>query len=123
VVAIYMPNLIEAFTAIHACQRIGAIYTVLFSGFGPEAVASRLQAAGASTVIVADGSYRRGKLVPLLATLREARAGSPTVQHVIVVDRTGTFGCVAARRAPLRRAGRATRGHRLCAAGSMRPRS
>src|SRR5882757_1653113 len=94
VVAIYMPNLIEAFTAIHACQRIGAIYTVLFSGFGPDAVASRLQAAGASTVIVADGSYRRGKLTPLLATLREARAASPTVQHVIVVDRTGTLGAL-----------------------------
>jgi acetyl-CoA synthetase len=92
VVAIYMPNLIEAFTAIHACNRIGAIYTVLFSGFGPEAVSSRLQAAGATTVVVADASFRRGKQVPLLATLREARKTCPSVARTIVVDRTGTLG-------------------------------
>ena len=45
VVAIYMPNAVEAFTAVHACNRIGAIYTILFSGFGPDAVLSRLEAA------------------------------------------------------------------------------
>ncbi|HEY1675486.1 MAG TPA: AMP-binding protein, partial [Streptosporangiaceae bacterium] len=44
VVAIYTPNAIEAFTAVHACNRIGAIYTILFSGFGPDAVRSRLEA-------------------------------------------------------------------------------
>ena len=79
VVAIYMPNLVEAFTSIHACNRIGAIYTVLFSGFGEEAVASRLQAARAKVVVVADAIYRRGKPVPLLETLRAARAGAPDV--------------------------------------------
>ena len=78
--AIYMPNLVEAFTAIHACNRIGAIYTVLFSGFGEEAVAARLQAARASVVVVADASYRRGRRVPLLATLRAARGRTPTVR-------------------------------------------
>ena len=89
VVAIYMPNLVEAFTAIHACNRIGAIYTVLFSGFGEEAVASRLQAARARVVVVADASYRRGRPVPLLETLRAARDRAPTVQATVVVDRTG----------------------------------
>ncbi len=94
VVAIYMPNLVEAFTAIHACNRIGAIYTVLFSGFGRDAVASRLEAARASVVVVADAIYRRGKPVPLLETLRAARAqisdsGTPTLRHTVVVDRTG----------------------------------
>ncbi|MQA15332.1 MAG: AMP-binding protein [Pseudonocardiaceae bacterium] len=89
VVAIYMPNLVEAFTAIHACNRIGAIYTVLFSGFGEEAVATRLQASRAKAVIVADASYRRGKTVPLLDTLRAARTRAPTVQTTVVVDRTG----------------------------------
>ena len=89
VVAIYMPNLVEAFVAIQACNRIGAIYTVLFSGFGEDAVASRLSLAEARAVIVADASYRRGRLVALLETLRAARASAPTVQHVIVVDRTG----------------------------------
>ena len=74
VVAIYMPNAIEAFTAVHACNRIGAIYTILFSGFGPDAVRSRLEASRAKVVIVLDASYRRGKLTPLLDTLRVARA-------------------------------------------------
>ena len=89
VVAIYMPNLVEAFTAIHACNRIGAIYTVLFSGFGRDAVASRLAAARASVVVVADAIYRRGKPVPLLETLRAARPDAPTLRHTVVVDRTG----------------------------------
>lgn len=89
VVAIYMPNLVEAFTAIHACNRIGAIYTVLFSGFGPDAVAARLQQAEAKVVLVADASYRRTRLVPLLDNLRMARVSAPSVEHVVVVDRTG----------------------------------
>lgn len=89
VVGIYMPNLVEAFTTIHACNRIGAIYTVLFSGFGEEAVASRLQAARASVVVVADASYRRGKRIPLLETLRAARARAPSMRATVVVDRTG----------------------------------
>jgi acetyl-CoA synthetase len=89
VVGIYMPNLVEAFTAIHACNRLGAIYTVLFSGFGEEAVASRLQTARAKIVIVADAIYRRGKPVPLLETLRAARRRIPTLLATVVVDRTG----------------------------------
>jgi acetyl-CoA synthetase len=89
VVAIYLPNAVEAFTAVHACNRIGAIYTILFSGFGPDAVLSRLEASRAKVVIVLDGSYRRGKLVPLLETLRTARARVPAVERTIVVDRTG----------------------------------
>ncbi len=89
VVAIYMPNLVEAFTSIHACNRIGAIYTVLFSGFGEEAVASRLAAARAKVVVVADAIYRRSKPVPLLETLRAARGRAPTVQATVVVARTG----------------------------------
>ena len=89
VVAIYMTNLVEAFTAIHACHRIGAIHTILFSGFGQEAVAARLTMAAAKVVIVADAIYRRGWRVDLLATLRRARTSAPSVQHVVVVDRTG----------------------------------
>ncbi|TCK27271.1 AMP-binding protein [Pseudonocardia endophytica] len=89
VVAIYMPNLVEAFTAIHACNRIGAIYTVLFSGFGEDAVASRIEAARAKVVVVADAIYRRGKPIELLSTLRGARSRTPSVEAVVVVDRTG----------------------------------
>lgn len=89
VVGIYMPNLVEAFTAIHACNRIGAIYTILFSGFGEEAVASRLEASRAVAVVVADASYRRGKRIPLLETLRAARSRVPSLRATVVVDRTG----------------------------------
>jgi acetyl-CoA synthetase len=89
VVAIYLPNLPEAFIAIHACNRIGAIYTVLFAGFSPDAVALRLQTAHAKLVITADGSLRRGKVVSLLANLRQARRTAGDVRNVIVIDRTG----------------------------------
>jgi acetyl-CoA synthetase len=90
VVAIYLPNLPEAFVAIHACNRIGAIYTVLFAGFSPEAVALRLNTAHAKLVVTADGSYRRGRVVPLLDNLRRARADAQDLQHVVVVDRIGS---------------------------------
>ncbi len=89
VVAIYLPNLPEAFVAIHACNRIGAIYTVLFAGFSPDAVALRLETSHARLVITADGSLRRGKTVPLLANLRQARRTATGVGHVIVVNRIG----------------------------------
>ncbi len=90
VVAIYLPNLPEAFAAIHACNRIGAIYTVLFSGFAPDAVALRLRSSRAKVVVTADAAWRRGRRVPLLANLRAARAGIGTLRHSIVVDRTGS---------------------------------
>jgi acetyl-CoA synthetase len=89
VVAIYLPNLPEASVAIHACNRIGAIYTVLFAGFSPDAVALRLQTSRAKLVVTADGSLRRGKVVPLLANLRQARGVATDVRYVIVIDRTG----------------------------------
>jgi acetyl-CoA synthetase len=89
VVAIHLPNLPEAFVAIHACNRIGAIHTVLFSGFAPDAIRLRLQASRAVVVITADNSYRRGRPVPLLANLRQARAGAPDLRHTLVVNRTG----------------------------------
>ncbi|MEA2168670.1 MAG: acetyl-CoA synthetase [Solirubrobacteraceae bacterium] len=89
VVGVYMPNLVEAFTVVHACNRIGAIYTVLFSGFGEEAVASRLEASRAVAVVVADASYRRGKRIGLLETLRAARPRVPSLRATVVVDRTG----------------------------------
>ncbi len=90
VVAIHLPNLIEAFVAIHACNRIGAIYTVLFSGFAPDAIRLRLQASRAAVVVTADAAWRRGRAVPLLENLRTARAGVDTLRHTVVVDRTGS---------------------------------
>lgn len=89
VVAIFLPNMVEAFAAVHACNRIGAIYTVIFSGFSDEAARARLEQAAPKAVVVADASYRRGRLVPLLETLRTARASLPTPPVTVVVDRTG----------------------------------
>ncbi len=89
VVAIYLPNLPEAFVAIHACNRIGAIYTVLFSGFSADAVGLRLITSRAACVITADVSYRRGRSVPLLDNVRAARGHAPTLRHVVVIDRSG----------------------------------
>jgi acetyl-CoA synthetase len=89
VVAIHLPNLPEAFVAIHACNRIGAIYTILFSGFSPDAIALRLQVSRAVVVVTADASFRRGRQVPLLENLRTARNSSKNVRHTIVVNRTG----------------------------------
>jgi acetyl-CoA synthetase len=88
VVALYLPNLVEAFAAVHACNRIGAIYTILFAGFGEEAARARLEQAEPKVVVVADASYRRGKRVELLQTLRKARTSLPDLRTV-VVDRTG----------------------------------
>ena len=90
VVAIYLPNLPEAFVAIHACNRIGAIYTVLFSGFSADAVGLRLVTSRAACVITADVSYRRGRSVPLLDNLRRARESAPALRHVVVIDRSGS---------------------------------
>jgi len=89
VVAIYLPNLPEAFVAVHACNRIGAIYTVLFSGFAADAVRLRLEASRAKVVVTANASYRRGRQVPLLANLRAARQGLDSLHRTVVVDRTG----------------------------------
>jgi acetyl-CoA synthetase len=90
VVAIYMQNLPEVFVAIHACNRIGAVYTVIFSAFSPDATALRLQGSNARAVILADRGYRRGREVPLLDNLRRARTQAPSVEHAIVLDRSGT---------------------------------
>ncbi|MFF3573764.1 AMP-binding protein [Nocardia jiangxiensis] len=96
VVAIYLPNTVEAFVAVHACNRIGAIYTILFSGFSEEAVRSRLEQAEPKAVVVADASYRRGREVPLLDTLRAARASLPQQPVTIVLDRTGNARALTA---------------------------
>ena len=88
-VAIHLPNLPEAFVCIHACNRIGAIYTVLFSGFSSEAINLRLAASRAIVVITADASYRRGRKVGLLANLREARKAGAHIRNTVVVSRTG----------------------------------
>jgi acetyl-CoA synthetase len=88
-VAVYMPMVPELAIALLACTRIGAVHNVVFGGFSAEALRDRINDAGARLVITADGGYRRGGVVPLKAAVDQAVEGSPSVEHVVVVRRTG----------------------------------
>ncbi|GIF53290.1 acetyl-coenzyme A synthetase [Asanoa ferruginea] len=88
-VAIYLPMIPEAAVAMLACARIGATHSVVFGGFSVDALSGRIQDASAKVVITADGGYRRGKPSALKPTVDEAVAKSPTIEHVLVVRRTG----------------------------------
>lgn len=89
-VAIYMPLIPEAVVAMLACARIGAPHSVVFGGFSSEALHSRILDAEAKLVITADGGYRRGAPSALKPAVDEALdKGAPTIQHVLVVRRTG----------------------------------
>ena len=86
-VGVYMPMIPEAVIAMYAIAKIGAIYMPIFSGFGPPAVATRLNDAEAKVLFTADGFYRRGSRVDMKAAADEAIAESPSVEHVIVARR------------------------------------
>ncbi|MEU7851565.1 acetate--CoA ligase [Micromonospora parva] len=88
-VAIYLPMIPEAAVAMLACARIGAAHSVVFGGFSADSLSNRIQDASAKVVITADGGYRRGKPAALKPTVDEAVANSPSVEHVLVVRRTG----------------------------------
>ncbi len=88
-VTIYMPMIPEAAVAILACARIGATHSVVFGGFSAEALASRNNDAQAKLVITADGSFRKGAIVPLKDNVDAALIHSPTVKNVLIVKRTG----------------------------------
>ena len=88
-VAIYLPMIPEAAVAMLACARIGATHSVVFGGFSVDALSNRIQDASAKVVITADGGYRRGKPSALKPTVDEAVALCPTIEHVLVVRRTG----------------------------------
>jgi acetyl-CoA synthetase len=88
-VAIYMPMIPEAAIAMLACARIGAPHSVVFGGFSVDSLAGRIDDANAKVVITADGGYRRGNASALKPTVDEAAARCPSVEHVLVVRRTG----------------------------------
>lgn len=88
VVAIFLPNLLETFAAVHACYRIGAIYNIVFSGFSPEALFDRLVDTQPRVVVTADGTYRRGRVVALKTALDKVIDRLPSIEHVVVVRRT-----------------------------------
>jgi acetyl-CoA synthetase len=88
-VGLYMPMIPELAIAMLACARIGATHSVVFGGFSAEALRDRMNDAQAKVVVTADGGYRRGAIVPLKANVDEALRETPSVEHVVVVDRTG----------------------------------
>jgi acetyl-CoA synthetase len=89
-VAVFMPMVVEAAVAAYAIVKLGAIYMPIFSGFASSAVAARLQDAEAKVLITADGGLRRGAPALMKPAADEAVAQSPSVRHVVVLERLGT---------------------------------
>ena len=88
-VCIYMPMICEAAYAMLACARIGAVHSVVFGGFSPEALKDRILDSECSLVITADEGVRGGRLVPLKANVDKAVADCDCVQNVLVLKHTG----------------------------------
>ncbi|HEX4389075.1 MAG TPA: acetate--CoA ligase, partial [Steroidobacteraceae bacterium] len=89
-VVIYMPLVPEILIAMHACNRIGAIHSVVFGGFSAPALRDRIEDTEARLVITADGGWRGGSAIELKAAADKALSeGCPSVQGVIVLKRTG----------------------------------
>ena len=87
-VGVFMPMLPETVAAVLALGKLGAIFLPMFSGFGPEALGSRLHDGEASLLITVDGALRRGKTVPMKAVADEAMTLAPSVRTCLVLRRT-----------------------------------
>ncbi len=88
-VGIFLPMSPHAAIASHACAHLGAVQVPIFSGFAAPAIASRLADADAKALITADGSLRRGNVVPMKEIADEAVASVPSVEHVVTWSRLG----------------------------------
>lgn len=88
-VCIYMPMIPEAAFAMLACARIGAIHSVVFGGFSPEALKDRILDSDCQTIITADEGVRGGRLIPLKENTDKALDSCPNVHTVLVIKRTG----------------------------------
>jgi len=88
-VTIYLPMIPEGAFAMLACARIGAVHTIVFGGFSPEALASRIEDCGSKLVITCDGSYRGGKMVGLKGNVDAALGQAKDVETVLVVRHAG----------------------------------
>ncbi|XNM45939.1 AMP-binding protein [Escherichia coli] len=91
VVAIYMPMVPEAAVAMLACARIGAVHSVIFGGFWPEAVAGRIINSNSRLVITSDEGVRAGRSIPLKKNVDDAlkNPNVTSVEHMVVLKRTG----------------------------------
>ncbi|MDE2303885.1 MAG: acetate--CoA ligase [Sphingomonadales bacterium] len=88
-ITLYLPMIPEAVVAMLACARIGAIHSVVFAGFSPEALAGRIEDCGSRLVVTADEGMRGGKRVPLKANVDAAMAHAPGIEAVLVIRHTG----------------------------------
>jgi acetyl-CoA synthetase len=96
-ITIYMPMIPEAAVAMLACTRIGAIHSIVFGGFSPEALAGRIQDCDSTIVITADAGMRGGKQVPLKANVDAAMPQCPGVEAVLVVRHVGNDVAMSAK--------------------------
>ncbi|MDH3451319.1 MAG: AMP-binding protein, partial [Gammaproteobacteria bacterium] len=87
-VCIYMPMVPEAAVAMLACARIGAVHSVVFGGFSPDALRDRINDSACKILITADEGLRGAKHVPLKANSDEACSDTPSIDHIVVVQRT-----------------------------------
>jgi acetyl-CoA synthetase len=86
-VALYLPLIPELAISMLACARIGAVHSVVFGGFSAESLRDRINDAEAVLLVTADGGYRRGHIVPLKQMADEALADTPSIRHVVIVQR------------------------------------
>ena len=89
-ICLYMPMIIEATVAMLACARLGAIHSVVFGGFSPDALRDRILDSECKMVITADEGVRGGKSIPLKANVDIATKECDCVEHIVVVKRTGS---------------------------------
>jgi acetyl-CoA synthetase len=88
-VTIYMPRIPELVMAMLATAKIGAVHSVVYGGFSVEALGERIEDSESKVLITADGGYLRGKVIPLKSIADEALQRCGTVEHVVVIRRTG----------------------------------
>ena len=86
-VALYLPLIPELAIAMLACARIGAVHSVVFGGFSAESLSDRINDSQCKVLVTADGGYRRGQIVALKQTADEALKTTPSIKHVVVVQR------------------------------------